>query len=95
VVLSALLWDREEFRIAAAVLSAIAGFGFVVSAALGRKGFAGNPAYWPRLFHAVTYILFACLILTVPEYAWVVLAVDIVVGTLVVANFYQRKAVKN
>lgn len=89
MVAAALLWDRWGFRVAAAVLAVLVALGFLVPS--GGVGFFGNPKYWPRKLHGIAYLVFGVLVLTVPEYAWVALLVDIAMGMYVVANYYGSK----
>lgn len=88
VVCSAFLWNYWQFRIVATIIALIIAIGFLRSKT--TKGFFGNPSYWPRTLHALTYFIFVSVLLTYPKYAWIPLLVDICIGIFVVSNYYNK-----
>ena len=89
-IASALLSDHREFRILVGILAILVSLGLL--RAYGNPiGFFGNPRYWPSTLHAILYAIFAAMILSDSAYgkAWIVLAFDIVIGTLVVSHAYS------
>lgn len=94
VIASALLSNHKEFRLTAGILAILVSLGFIRShLANSPLGFFGNKRYWPSLLHGIIYAIFAGLILSdrsdLWEHAWIVLAIDICLGAIVVTYAYS------
>lgn len=65
-------------------------FKFVRSVHSKKLGFFGGEVWWKdmRLLHAVLYLTFALQAFVGQRDAWIVLAVDVLLGAMVLSNHY-------
>lgn len=89
--------DNDDLRVAMGVFAIAGAFGFLERACKysdRQKGLFNQDVWWNnmRYVHAAMYALFGAMVLGVgrrPQWAWVVLVVDVCIGIVAVLNKHR------
>lgn len=79
----------RDHKILLSIISMLIAVGFIYNDIINKKGFFGSDRYWSGIKHALFYLLFATMLFIVPDYAWIVLVLDVLFGTFVYASHYS------
>jgi hypothetical protein len=82
VIVSFYLSNNYKFKLLASLAAVAAAIGFLRNDYINKSGFFGSPRYWSGTMHAIMYSLFAIMLFYCPDYAWIMLLVDVILGVI-------------
>ena len=90
IILSFILGNYyKDYKILGSVLAVLISAGFIFQDLQKKNvGAFGTEVYWNRVVHSILYFLFAICMYIFPEYAYILLIVDLLYGIFAVYNYY-------